>query len=170
MKTHSTQNKSDDLTILKPINILLADDDKGDCLLFKEALEELPLSTNLTIVNNGEELIELITKKGKTFPDVLFLDLNMPRKTGFASLGQIKRSSELQKLPVIIFSTASDIETVKKVFRDAAHYYISKPADFMQLKKVIYEALLLVTRKNPPLPGEEKFMITGNSIIIPEKK
>ena len=76
----------------------------------------------------------------------------------------------LQNLPVIIFSTASDMTTVKKVFRDAAHYFITKPADFTQLKKVIYEALTLVTRNNPPLPGEEKFVITGDSIIIPEKQ
>ncbi len=156
--------------IAQNINILLADDDKADCLLFKEALEELPLSTSLTTVNNGEQLIEAITKKGNKLPDVLFLDLNMPRKNGFASLGEIKRSTDLEKLPVIIFSTASDFDTVKKVYRDAAHYYISKPADFSQLKKVIYEALTLITKENPPLPGEEKFMITGDSIIIPDKK
>ena len=94
----------------------------------------------------------------------------MPRKTGFASLGEIKRSTKLQNLPVIIFSTASGPETVKMVFRDAAHYYICKPVDFLQLKKVIYEALTLIMQKNNPLPREEKFMITGDSIIIPDKK
>jgi CheY-like chemotaxis protein len=156
--------------ITKNINILLADDDKADCLLFKDALEELPVSATLAIVHNGEELMEEITKKGSKFPDVLFLDLNMPRKNGFASLGEIKRSTALQKLPVIIFSTASDVDTVKNVFRDAAHYYICKPADFSQLKKVIYEALVLITQENNPLPLREKFMITGDSIIIPDKK
>ena len=170
MKTTSAQNKSSDTNTIRTITILLADDDNVDCLLFKEALEELPLSTHLTTVNNGEQLIEAITKKGNKLPDVLFLDLNMPRKNGFASLGQIKRSTMLQNLPVIIFSTASDMTTVKKVFRDAAHYFITKSADFTQLKKVIYEALTLVTRNNPPLPGEEKFVITGDSIIIPEKQ
>lgn len=156
--------------ITENINILLADDDIADCLLFKEALEELPVSAVLTIVHNGEELIEAITKKGNMFPDVLFLDLNMPRKNGFVSLGEIKRSTELQDLPVIILSTASDVETIKNVFRDAAHYYISKPPDFLQLKKVIYEALTLITQEGNPLPLKEKFMITGNSIIIPDKK
>jgi CheY-like chemotaxis protein len=168
MKTTSTKKKSIAKKILGKINILLADDDKADCLLFKEALEELPLSTRLTTVYNGEQLIEKLTKKGNKFPDVLFLDLNMPRKNGFASLGQIKRSTELQNLPVIIFSTASDAESVKNVFRDAAHYYICKPFDFSQLKKVIYEALTLVTQKNNPLPREENFIIKG-SIIIPDK-
>jgi CheY-like chemotaxis protein len=170
MKTSSTKIKPTAKKILHKINILLADDDKADCLLFKEALEELPLSTKLTTVNNGEQLIETLTKKGNKLPDVLFLDLNMPRKNGFASLGQIKRNTELDSLPVIIFSTASDIETMKKVFRDAAHYYISKPADFSKWKKVIYEALTLIASKNPRIPGEEAFLITGDSIVIPEKK
>ncbi|MFT7197973.1 MAG: CheY-like chemotaxis protein [Marinoscillum sp.] len=152
------------------INILLADDDNTDCLLFKEALEELPVSAILTIVHNGEELIEAITKKGNKFPDVLFLDLNMPRKNGYATLGEIKRNTDLQNLPVIIFSTASDEHSVKDVFRNAAHYYICKPADFSQLKRVIYEALTLITQKDNRLPLQEKFIITGDSITIPAKK
>ena len=154
---------------IKNINILLADDDDADCLLFKEALEELPVSATLTIVHNGEQLIEKISKKENTLPDVLFLDLNMPRKNGFASLEFLKRSNELQDLPVVIYSTSSNEEMIKNVFRNAAHYYICKPNDFLQLKKVIYEALMLITQKNS-LPLKEKFMITGNSIIIPDKQ
>ena len=154
---------------IKNINILLADDDDADCLLFKEALEELPVSATLTIVHDGEQLIEEISKKGNKLPDVLFLDLNMPLKNGFASLELIKRSTELQDLPVVIYTTSSNEEMVKNVFRNAAHYYICKPNDFLQLKKVIYEALILITQKNN-LPLKEKFMITGNSIIIPDKQ
>ncbi|MBK7800878.1 MAG: response regulator [Saprospiraceae bacterium] len=154
--------------ISQHIEILLADDELADCLLFKEALEELPVSAHLTTVYNGEQLMEEITKKGKKLPDVLFLDLNMPRKDGFASLGEIKRSTFLQDLPVIIFSTTAELESVKRVFRDAAHYYICKPVDFLQLKKVIYEALTLITQKSNPLPLKENFMITGDTIIIPD--
>ncbi|HSF88834.1 MAG TPA: response regulator, partial [Saprospiraceae bacterium] len=99
----------------------------------------------------------------------LFLDLNMPRKNGFAALGEIKRHPELEKLPVIIISTSSKIDTIKKVFRDAAHYYICKPVDFEQLKRVIYEALNLIIQKNPPLPLQENFMITGDAVILPDK-
>ncbi|MGB3008668.1 MAG: response regulator [Chitinophagaceae bacterium] len=154
--------------LLQNINILLADDDQTDCLLFKAALEELPVSAHLTIVHNGEQVIEELTKKGNKLPDVLFLDLNMPRKNGFIALGEIKRSSELENLPVIIFSTASDIVTVKNVYRDAAHYYICKPIDFSQLKKVIYEALILITQVDNSLALEENFVITGDSIIIPD--
>ena len=156
--------------IAENINILLADDDYTDCLLFKDALEELPVTATLTIVHNGVELIEEISKQGSKFPDVLFLDLNMPRKNGFVSLGEIKRNTDLQDFPIIIFSTASDEATVNNVFRDAAHYYICKPPDFLQLKKVIYEALMLITQKNIRFPLKENFLISGDSIIIPDSK
>jgi CheY-like chemotaxis protein len=95
--------------ISQNINILLADDDKADCLLFKDALEELPVSANLTIVHNGEQVIEELTKKGSKLPDVLFLDLNMPRKNGFASLGEIKRSTNCRTSGCYI-STSSDLK------------------------------------------------------------
>ena len=153
--------------IAENINILLADDDYTDCLLFKDALEELPVTATLTIVHNGVELIEEISKQGS---NVLFLDLNMPRKNGFVSLGEIKRNTDLQDFPIIIFSTASDEATVNNVFRDAAHYYICKPPDFLQLKKVIYEALMLITQKNIRFPLKENFLISGDSIIIPDPK
>lgn len=152
----------------KKLNILLADDDQSDCLLFRDALEELPVSANLTVVHNGEEVIEELTKKGKKLPDVLFLDLNMPRKNGFAALGEIKRNNRLEGLPVIIYSTSSVLEAVKQVYKDAAHYYICKPADFLQLKKVIYEALTLTTGRDVSLPLQENFMITGASVSIPD--
>ncbi len=151
------------------INIILADDDQADCVLFKDALEELPISAHLTIVHDGEQLIAELNKNKKQLPDVLFLDLNMPRKNGFLSLGEIKRNTDLQDIPVIIFSTASDMEKVKDVFRDAAHYYITKPADFSTIKKVIYEALTLIMQKKP-MPNRDKFMITGEFTVIPDEK
>lgn len=147
--------------ISRKFNIILADDDKADCLLFKEALDELPVSAKLTTVHNGEKLIKRLTRKGSKLPDVLFLDLNMPRKNGFATLGEIKRNQELQLLPVIIYSTASELDKIKMVFRDAAHYYICKPTDFSKLKKVIYEALSMIAEKNISFPAEENFVLTG---------
>lgn len=154
--------------ISQDISILLADDDKADCLLFQEALEELPVTAQLTIVYNGEELLDELANSESKLPDVLFLDLNMPRKNGFAALGAIKRDAKLQRLPVVIFSTTSELEAVKQVFKDAAHYYICKPDNFSDLKKMIYEALTLITQKGNPLPLIESFMISGDSITIPE--
>ncbi len=155
------------LPIGRKLNIFLADDDKADCLLFKEALEELPVSAKLTTFENGEQLVERLNSKPYKLPDVLFLDLNMPRKNGFVALGEIKRNTELDRLPVIIFSTALEEKKVKQVYRDAAHYYIRKPAEFSQLKKLIYEALVLITQENTSLPEKENFILTGDLKLIP---
>ncbi len=146
----------------REINILLADDDADDCQLFRDALEDLPLTARLTTVHNGEQLLVQLTQKKIKLPHVLFLDLNMPRKNGFASLLAIKLNEKLQKIPVIIFSTAFDQDMIDLVYKDAAHFYIQKPADFSQLKKVIYQAITLVTRKNISLPTKKNFVLTGD--------
>lgn len=150
------------LPIARKLTILLADDDNADCLLFKEALDELPVTAEFSTVQNGEQLLEQLTKTGSTLPDVVFLDLNMPRKNGFATLGEIKRDIDLERLPVIIFSTSQEPDGVNQVFRDAAHYYIRKPTQFSELKKVIYEALALIAQEDKSFPEKEDFILTGD--------
>jgi CheY-like chemotaxis protein len=146
----------------RAINILLADDDEDDRLLFKEALDELKLTVGLTTVENGEQLLELLTRKGNKRPDVIFLDLHMPRKNGFAALLAIKLNKKLQKIPVIIFSTSFDEDMLNLVYKDAAHYYIQKPAEFSQLKKVMLQALTYISQKKVFLPGKDGFVLTGD--------
>ena len=79
------------------IHILLADDDEDDKLLFKEALDELSFSTQLSTVKNGQALMQLLTEKKEEFPDILFLDLVMPKKNGSDCLVEIKESEEMKK-------------------------------------------------------------------------
>lgn len=141
------------------LHVLLAEDDKADRLLFTEALEELPVSVQLTTVADGEELIDWLTQQGSQLPDVLFLDLNMPRKNGYAALRTLKRDRILQDMPVIIFSTANDEENRKQVFKDAAHYYIHKPTEFSDLKVLLYNALKLIADKNTSLPNLDNFVL-----------
>jgi CheY-like chemotaxis protein len=157
------------LPLHRQLTILLADDDPADRLLFKEAIEELPVSVKLSTVENGEVLMERLNEKGSPLPDVLFLDLNMPKKNGFACLGEIKRNSDLERLPVIIFSTASEETKVTQVFRDAAHYYIRKPKHFADLKNIIYESLVLITQEHNPLPLKENFVLTGDINSTPDE-
>ncbi|MGF1670953.1 MAG: response regulator, partial [Balneolaceae bacterium] len=137
-----------------------AEDDFDDRLLFEEAIGELPVIVELITVSNGEELLAWLTNKKNKLPDILFLDLNMPRKNGFASLGEIKRNTSLQDLPVIIFSTAANRDMIKQVFKDAAHYYIRKPVHFWELKELIYKSLKLIADYDTTLPGKESFMLT----------
>lgn len=122
------------------IHILLADDDVDDCLFFKEALDELPVSASLATVNDGAQLMEYLDSS--PLPDLLFLDLNMPKKTGFECLTEIHQKNKLKEIKVIIFSTHIDPETLKLFHSRGAHYFIRKPTEFSLLKKVINNALI----------------------------
>lgn len=140
-------------------NILLADDDKDDQLLFREALEELSIPTHLTTAQNGEQLMQMLTDGKQPLPDVLFLDLNMPRKNGFTCLSEIKRTEKLKLLPVIIFTTSFEPEIVNLLYKRGAQYYIRKPNDFEQLKQLIYQGLTLIWPKDISQPSREKFVL-----------
>ena len=130
------------------IKILLADDDKDDCLFFKEALEELTLNAELTTVNDGEQLMQHLETITGNLPHALFLDLNMPRKNGFDCLIEIKNHSVLKHIPVIIHSTSYIEEKANELFNGGAHYYICKPSNFEELKNVVHKAIMLVTENN----------------------
>ncbi len=140
-------------------NLLLADDDMDDCTFFKEALQELPVSAILTIVRDGIALMHLLTSKDVDLPDVLFLDLNMPRKTGFACLSELKSNDRLKQIPVIIFSTSFDRDVINLLYEKGAHYYIRKPGDFSELKKVIHEALVETRINRSTQPSKDKFVL-----------
>lgn len=142
-----------------PINILLADDDDDDCLFFKEALDELPMATQLTTVNDGNELMQLLNKT-QALPHVLFLDLNMPLKNGYECLSEIKTNPILSTLPVIIFSTSFDKDSVYQLREYGAHYYIRKPGVFSELKTVIYSALSTIEKNNFLKPTQDKFVLS----------
>ena len=140
-------------------HLLLADDDMDDCLLFREALEELPLVATLITVNNGVELMQMLFKKIGQLPDVLFLDLNMPRKNGFECLSEIKENEKLRLLPVVIFSTSFESEAVNLLYQKGAQYYIRKPGEFSKLKKVIAHVLNLISITNKEQPTKDNFVL-----------
>lgn len=140
-------------------NLLLADDDEDDCLFFKEALSFLPFNVNLSIVNDGGALMKFLSDNLQNLPDILFLDLNMPRKNGFECLLEIKMIAELQNLPIIVFSTSLDPIIVDSVFERCAIYYIRKPCDFAKLKKVIYDALMITRENNFQQPERANFIL-----------
>ncbi|MEP6794899.1 MAG: response regulator [Saprospiraceae bacterium] len=149
---------------LLQFNILLADDDKDDCRFFKEALQELPLNTFLTVVHDGDQLMQLLTEKSYRLPHVLFLDLNMPLKNGSECLAEIKRHEYLKDLIVIIFSTSFEQYIATDLYSKGAQYYIRKPSDFNLLKSVIYKALILVAQNNISQPPIEYFVLKGETL------
>ena len=141
-------------------NLLLADDDEDDCDFFKEALNELLLSTSLVTVNDGVQLMDFLSESGaENLPDILFLDLNMPRKNGLECLTEIKQKQEYKDLPVIIFSTSLDRDIVDLVYQKGAVHYIRKPGEFAKLKKVIANALSITSQSNFKQPVRENFIL-----------
>jgi CheY-like chemotaxis protein len=145
----------------EPFNILLCDDDSDDCYFFNEALEKISLSTNLTAVHDGEQLMQLLTNKKNELPHVLFLDLNMPRKNGFECLKEIKHNEKLKQLPVIIFSTSFDKEVANQLYKNGAQYFIRKPSEIPQLQKVILQALTLLSKESVSQPDRIDFVLTA---------
>lgn len=152
----------------KQLKILLADDDLDDCIFFKEALEELLLSTQLLTLHDGEKLMQHLNNETNEIPDVLFLDLNMPRKNGFECLSEIKLNRKLKHLPVIIFSTSYEQEVVNLLYINGAQYFIRKPSEFSQFKKIIHQTFTsLIIPQNISQPGRENFVLTvQNSLIV----
>lgn len=141
-------------------NLLLADDDEDDCIFFREAIDELSLPVKLVTVNDGVELMGFLEiNTADNLPDILFLDLNMPRKNGYECLAEIKAIEELKELPVIIFSTSLDIEIVNTMYDKGALYYIRKPGDFSKLKQVIGNALKVTSENNFKKPEREDFIL-----------
>ena len=141
------------------LNLLLADDDTDDCFLFEEALGELQVPANLGIVHDGVQLMRLLTAEGKSLPDTVFLDLNMPLKSGFECLTEIMSHEKLRKLPVIIFSTSLDMDVVDLLYQHGARYYIRKPGEFEKLKKVILDAVERISQNDLPQPGRDQFIL-----------
>lgn len=140
-------------------NVLLADDDKDDCFFFREVLEELGVSAILKTVNDGEELMQLLLANPEQLPDMLFLDLNMPRKTGIECLSEIKMDNRLKHLPVFIFSTSFKMEVVDMLYDMGAYHYIRKPSEFINLRKVIKEALDIPAKKLAVQPAKGQFIL-----------
>ncbi len=164
---------------IKQLDILLADDDTDDCLFFKDALSQMPIATHLTAVHDGEQLMQLLNRKTNKLPQLLFLDLNMPRKNGFECLIEIKQHKNLSAMPVVIFSTSYEQEVVNLLYKNGAQYFIRKPSEFRQFKKIIFHVLTLITQdllngrarlpaaqvKNNVQPAPENFVLTVENIL-----
>jgi CheY-like chemotaxis protein len=127
--------------MVKLLHVLLVDDDKDDCFMFEKALKELPINTNLQIVYDGDELLRELSLNNNGLPDLIFLDLNLPRISGVECLQVIKTSEELNKIPVVIFSTSMHETLEQKLINGGAEECIRKPSSFLDLKNVILKTL-----------------------------
>ncbi|KAA3598116.1 MAG: response regulator [Calditrichaeota bacterium] len=128
---------------LKPLIILLAEDDFEDRILVKEAFGENKLANQLNMVEDGQELLDYLDRKGKfndpvkyPIPDLILLDLNMPRKNGIEALKEIKLS-ENKHIPVIVLTTSEAESDVVKSYKLGVSSYIVKPVSFEKMVEII---------------------------------
>src|SRR5713101_1259658 len=118
----------------KPIVILMADDDADDRLLAKDALVECGLANDLHFVENGEEILDYLRRRGRyqqpgaaPRPGLILLDLNMPKKDGREALREIKSDPDLKKIPVVVLTTSKAETDVGQIYELGANSFISKP-------------------------------------------
>jgi CheY-like chemotaxis protein len=135
-------DKEDKLEQLKSIDILLAEDNPGDADLAKEALEESKLKNQLFIVSDGQEALDFLYRKGKyqdvPRPDLILLDLNMPRVDGREVLKIVKQDKDLRSIPIVILTTSRADEDIIKSYNLHANCYISKPLDLDKFIEVVH--------------------------------
>ncbi len=123
------------------LHIMLADDDEDDRLFFREAFEEIKIDYNFTAFNDGEQLMDYLNKEENPLPDIIFLDLNMPRKSGIECLKEMRSDDRLKKISVAIYSTSSSEQDIEDTFVSGANVYIKKPNDFNMLKKILSDVV-----------------------------
>lgn len=126
---------------VRPVQILLVEDNLGDVRLTMEALKEAKVLNKLTVVKDGIEALSLLRREGPhagaARPDLILLDLNLPRKDGREVLAEIKADDDLKRIPVVILTTSQDEQDVLKTYNLYANCYITKPVDLDQFITVV---------------------------------
>jgi CheY-like chemotaxis protein len=125
----------------KPVEILLVEDNEGDIGLIEEVFEEAKIRNTLHIAEDGEEAILFLRGEGKFSgsprPDIILLDLNLPKKDGREVLREIKEDNNLKNIPVVVLTTSRAEKDILRSYDLRANAYVTKPLDFDQLIKVV---------------------------------
>jgi len=124
-----------------PIEILLVEDNPGDVVLTQEALRDAKVHNHLSVARDGVEALAMLRDDGqhapRSRPDLILLDLNLPRKSGREVLGEIKRDERLCNIPVVILTTSQAEQDVLESYRLRANAYVIKPVDLDQFLRVV---------------------------------
>jgi len=125
----------------RPVELLLVEDNPGDVRLTMEALKDGEVNHNLTVVKDGQEAIAILRRRGRyakaACPDLILLDLNLPRKGGLEVLAEIKEDPGLKQIPVVVLTTSQAPQDVLRAYQLHANCYIAKPVDLNQFMSVV---------------------------------
>jgi len=145
-----------------PVTLLLADDDPDDRLLARQALEKSRLVSDLRCVEDGEELLDYLHRRGKFAdpknsprPGLILLDLNMPRKDGREALREIKNDPKLRDIPIVVLTTSKTEEDVTRSYNLGVNSYITKPVKFAALVEIM-QAIGKYWFEVVELPGNQR--------------
>ncbi len=133
----------EDRTNCRPIEILLVEDNPGDVRLIKEVFKDGRVLNNINVVADGVEAISYLSKEGKHTvrpnPDLILLDLNLPRKNGRDVLAEIKNDARFKKIPVVILTSSKAEEDIVRAYELCGNCYVTKPLDLDQFMRVVKE-------------------------------
>jgi CheY-like chemotaxis protein len=125
----------------RAVEVLLIEDNPGDVRLTREALKEAKVHNNLSVVNDGLDAMSFLRREGRFAqaprPDLVLLDLNMPRKDGREVLAEVKADPDLRRIPVVVLTTSKAEEDILRSYDLHANSYVTKPVDFEQFMKVV---------------------------------
>jgi chemotaxis family two-component system response regulator Rcp1 len=125
----------------QPIRILLVEDDPDDVLLTSEVLRETRISSALSVAMDGEDALDFLHQRGRfvkaPVPDLVLLDLNLPKKDGRQVLAEIKAHPDLRRIPVIVLTTSASARDVQRAYDDHANAYVRKPLGYAALLDVV---------------------------------
>jgi two-component system, chemotaxis family, response regulator Rcp1 len=139
-----------------PLAVLLVEDDPGDVMIAQEALKASELTSKLTVVPDGVEAIKYLRREngyeGAPRPDLILLDLNLPRKSGHEVLAEVKADPALRKIPVVVLTTSGAAEDVLRSYDLHANVFVTKPVDFDHFTSVIKQIddFFLTVAQLPP--------------------
>ncbi len=164
ISSENSPSAPEDLNQKEPLKIILAEDDKDDQELFIDALEAAKVPSEVTTVENGQELVDTLRDECEPRPDMIFIDINMPVKGGKEALQEIKSDQQLKDIPAVMLSTWDHPSDIEETLKKGADLYVQKPNSFTGFVLILKKVFLLHWTKALINPVKNLFFVSEKNI------